>query len=141
MKKKDYKDEIVTKGFIEELFDKRLDEKLDKKLDEKLDIRFSAFSVEMIKEMRATIYTSINESNENMKAYYEKQTERYVGAVREEFSDMMMVYGDQMQVINDQLYEMSQEMKSHNQQMRILQGTDNDHEKRISKLEWSVNGA
>jgi len=117
---KEYFDQRVKDFVTKDYFSEKTKDFVTKKyFDEKLDKRFSDFKVEMIRETRAMLYLGLSEHFENAKAYHQKETERYIGAIMEKNKDDMRAYYDQI---------------------RTVENTGKDHEKRITKLEWSVNG-
>ena len=91
------KNKIVTEGILEDIL--------------------ARFKSDLIKEERAMLHEALLESLENAKAYHQKETDRYIGALMAEWKEESRAFHDYMKGIKD---------------------ITENHEKRIGKLEWHV---
>jgi len=107
--------EIVTKVYL----DKKLDQKLNDKLSDfvtkrHLKVELDKQRVDIIREVRIMMYETMESGMENMKLYYQEETNRHRIALLQGFKDEMLVYKDQFTTFMEKL---------------------NNHEHRITTLE------
>ncbi len=123
------KTDYITKEYFEKTLDKKLNnfvtkEYFDKNLNDTLDIRFRNFEKsfkaslisDLIKAERAMLHEALIESLENAKAYHQRETDKYIKIILDEWRDESRAFHDYMKGIKD------------------VQDT---HEERILKLEFS----
>ena len=87
--------EIVTKKYLSTVFKKEL-------------------KTEIISEVRVMMHETLEGAMENMKAYYKFETERYIGALMQE-------YKDERKVDRDMMKTMMEKWDNHETRLQVLE--------------------
>jgi hypothetical protein len=107
--------EIVTKKYFEKKLDQKLNEKLSDFVTKRyLKVELDKQRVDIIREVRIMMHETMESGMENMKLYYQEETNRHMTALLQGFKDEMLVYKDQFKSFMEKL---------------------NNHEQRIGALE------
>jgi hypothetical protein len=119
------KTDYITKEYFERTLDKKLDNFVTKEyLDKTLDTRFRDFEKrfksslisDLIKAERTMLHEALIESLENAKVYHQNETDKYIKVIMDEWREESRAFHDYMRGIKD---------------------TQDGHEERILKLEFS----
>jgi hypothetical protein len=96
--------EIVTKKYFEKKLDQKFNEKLSDFVTKKyLKVELDKQRVDIIREVRIMMHETMESGMENMKLYYQEETNRHMTALLQGFKDEMLVYKDQFKSFMEKL--------------------------------------
>lgn len=93
--------EIVTKKYLERQLSPVRDEINSLRVDLRAEMKEQKF--EIIREVKIMLHEALESTMDNMKAYYDERSDRYMKMVLEQFRDDLKVYKDSMGMLKEKI--------------------------------------